>query len=87
VEDPENLDRVADQAVRHNKGRLRDHEFTRPRNSAGSPHRGVVRKQCFNVFDDVKRDALCGCRIVLFDVGTERGEIIASGDQTGVMSV
>jgi hypothetical protein len=36
----------------------------------------------------VKCNALCGCWIILFDVGTERDEVIdCLGDQTGVMSV
>jgi hypothetical protein len=76
VEDAENLDRVANYAVRHNERRLRDHEFARARNSAGSSHFGVVRKLCLDAMNDVKRDALDGCRIVLFDLDPKRGEVI-----------
>ena len=76
VEHAQDLDRVANQAVRHDEWRPRDHELARSRNAAGSPHFGAVRKQCFNTLDDVKRDALRGCGIVLLDVGTQRGEVV-----------
>ena len=93
MEDAQDLNGRADQAVRYDERRFRDHEFTCARNSTGSSHFGAVGKQCLNVLNDVKRNPLRGRRIVLFNIGTERGEIIAarssmaSGDQTGVMSV
>ena len=58
MEDAQDLDRIADQAVRHDERRPRDHELACSRNSAGSPDFRVVGKQRFNILDDMKRKAL-----------------------------
>ncbi len=66
VEDAQDLDRVAKQPVWHDERRSRDHEFACSRNS---------RQQAFNIVEDVERNTLRGCRIVLLDIGPQCDEV------------
>src|SRR6266536_3308878 len=75
VENAQDLDRVANQAVWHDERRPRDHEFACSGNSTGSPHFGTIGQQGFNVVEDVESNTLRGCRIVLLDMGSQRDEV------------
>jgi hypothetical protein len=87
MENAQYLDDITQDPIRDDKWRSRDHELACSRNAAGSPHFRVIGQQCFNALNNVQRNTSRGCRIVLLDVGTQRGKIaIASGDQTGVMN-
>jgi len=56
-------------------GRPRDHEFARSRHSTRPPHFGAVGKQRLNIVDNMESNALRGLRVVLFDVGPQRGKV------------
>ena len=75
MEDAQDLDRVANQAVRHDEWRPRDHEFACSRNSTGSAHFGTIGQQGFKVVEDVERNTLRRCRIVLLGIGQQRDEV------------
>jgi hypothetical protein len=75
VKDSQDLDRVADDAVGHDVRRVRDYELARARNSTRSSHFGVIGEQRLNIADDMERNALGGCRIILLDIGPQRREI------------
>ena len=75
VEDAQDLDRVADHAVRDDVGCPRDHEFACPGNSTRPPHIGALGKQHLNIADNMKRNTLRCRRIVLLDVGPQRCEV------------
>ncbi len=46
-----------------------------PRNATGPPHFGAIGKQCLDIADDMERNALRRCRIVLGDVGPQRRKV------------
>jgi hypothetical protein len=73
--DAQELDRVADQTVRYDERRPRDHEFACSRNSTRPPHFGAIGKQRFHIMDDMQRDTLRRYRIVLLDIGTQRDQV------------
>ena len=75
VENAQDLDRVANQPVWHDERRPRDHEFACSRNSTGSAHLGSIGQQAFNIAEDVERNTLRGCRIVLLDIGPQRDQV------------
>src|SRR2546422_11624408 len=75
VKNAQDLDRLANQAVWHDERRPRDHEFACSRNWTGSPHFGTIGQQGFHVVEDVERNILRGCRIVLLDMGPQRDEV------------
>src|SRR5262249_17933417 len=75
VEATQDLDRVANQSVRNDERRPRDDKFARSRNSTGSPHFGTVGQQGFNAVEDMERNTLGGCRIILLDMSPQRREV------------
>jgi hypothetical protein len=76
VVDAQNLDHATDQAVWDDERRRRVHKFARPSDTAGSPHFRISGKQGLHAMDDATDDALRGRRIVSFDLGAQRREII-----------
>jgi hypothetical protein len=76
VVDVQNLDHATDQAVWDDERRRRVRKFARPSDTAGSPHFRISGKQGLHAMDDATDDALRGRRIVSFDLGAQRREII-----------
>jgi hypothetical protein len=76
VENTQDLDRDALQSVRHDERRPWNHELPRSRNATRPPHFWALGQQRLDIVNDVERNTLCGCRIILLDVGAQRSEVV-----------
>jgi hypothetical protein len=75
VEDPKDLDCVADQTVWHDVWRPRNHQLARPWNPTRAPHFGAARNQRLNIAYDVERNTLRSRRIVMRNVSPQRRDV------------
>jgi hypothetical protein len=74
--DAQNLNGISSYSIWHNEWRARNDEFTRAGDATGTPYVRIVRKQLFDVLQDVEGDGLrCG-RVVLGNEGAKRVEIL-----------